>query len=126
VHVVSSFVDGDTPSTRTAVEVLARLSDRRHVLVVLERADETTWKSLRNVERAHILVADQLNTYDVLCSDDVVFTEAALRAFLGESGAEPAEKPAEVEAEPAAKKPAKQAAEPTAAASTVADEEGEK
>jgi large subunit ribosomal protein L4 len=82
VHVVSAFVDGDTPSTKAAVEVLGRLTDRRNVLVVLERADEATWKSLRNVGRAHILVADQLNTYDVLCSDDVVFTEGALRAFL--------------------------------------------
>ena len=82
VHVVSSLVDGETPSTSTAVRALAAVSDRRNVLVVLERSDEVAWKSLRNVEHAHVLVVDQLNTYDVLCSDDVVFTSGALDAFL--------------------------------------------
>lgn len=82
VHVVSSLLSGDAPSTSTAVAALANLSSRKHVLVVLERADALTWKSLRNAERVHLLVTDQLNTYDVLCCDDVVFTEAALRAFL--------------------------------------------
>jgi large subunit ribosomal protein L4 len=82
VHVVSSVVEGSTPSTKTAVGVLAGLSERRHVLVVLERGDEVTRKSLRNVERVHLLVPDQLNTYDVLVSDDVVFTQAALETFL--------------------------------------------
>ena len=61
---------------------LARLSGRKHVLVVVERQDEITWKSLRNVEQVHLLVADQLNTYDVLVSDDVIFTQGALDAFL--------------------------------------------
>ena len=62
--------------------MLDNLSGRKHVLVVVERQDEITWKSLRNVERVHLLVADQLNTYDVLISDDVVFTQGALDAFL--------------------------------------------
>lgn len=82
VHVVAALVDGDAPSTKTAVAALARLSDRRHVLVVVERAAESTRKSLRNVDRVHLLTPDQLNTYDVLVSDDVVFTEGALSAFL--------------------------------------------
>jgi large subunit ribosomal protein L4 len=82
VHVVSSLVSGDAPSTKAAVAALANLSERRHVLVVSTRADEVTWKSLRNVGRVHLLVPDQLNTYDVLVSDDVVFTQAALEAFL--------------------------------------------
>jgi large subunit ribosomal protein L4 len=82
VHVVSALVDGDTPSTRKAVEVLERLSERQHLLVVLERTDEVAWLSLRNVPRVHLLVPDQLNTYDVLVSDDVVFTKAALESFL--------------------------------------------
>ena len=82
VHVVSGFAPGAAPSTKTALEVLARLSGRKHVLVVVERQDEITWKSLRNVEQVHLLVADQLNTYDVLVSDDVVFTQGALDAFL--------------------------------------------
>ena len=82
VHVVSGFAPGEAPSTKAALAVLDNLTVRRHVLVVVERADEITWKSLRNVERVHLLVADQLNTYDVLVSDDVVFTQGALDAFL--------------------------------------------
>ena len=82
VHVVTSLVDGETPSTSSAVKALAAVSERRNVLVVLERADEVARKSLRNVDRAHVLVVDQLNTYDVLCSDDVVFTAGALDALL--------------------------------------------
>ncbi|MFV2145317.1 MULTISPECIES: 50S ribosomal protein L4 [Isoptericola] len=82
VHVVSGFgVDG-VPSTKTALGTIAKLTDRKHVLVVTERSDELTIKSLRNVEQVHLLTADQLNTYDVLVSDDVVFTQGALDAFL--------------------------------------------
>src|SRR4051812_22212239 len=62
VHVVTSLVTGELPSTSDAVAVLDRLSERRHVLVVLERDDRVAWKSLRNVERVHLLVHDQLNT----------------------------------------------------------------
>jgi large subunit ribosomal protein L4 len=82
IHVVSGLFDGDLPSTKTAVAVLAGLSGRKHVLVVVQRADVMTWKSLRNAERVHLLTPDQLNTYDVLVSDDVVFTRAALDDFL--------------------------------------------
>jgi large subunit ribosomal protein L4 len=83
VHVVTGFgVDG-APSTKTAMATLALLSERKHVLVVIDRADELTILSLRNVPEVHLLTADQLNTYDVLVSDDVVFTQAALDAFLG-------------------------------------------
>jgi large subunit ribosomal protein L4 len=82
VHVVSSLVTGDSPSTGDAVKALANIATRKNVLVVLDRRDEVAWKSLRNADRVHLLVSDQLNTYDVLCSDDIVFTEDALRAFL--------------------------------------------
>jgi large subunit ribosomal protein L4 len=82
IHVVSGLVEGEVPSTRTAVAALAGLSERKHVLVVAQRSDELTWKSLRNSERVHLLVPDQLNTYDVLVSDDVVFTRGALDEFL--------------------------------------------
>jgi large subunit ribosomal protein L4 len=82
VHVVSALVDGDTPSTKTASAALARIASSRHVLVVLERNDQLSWKSLRNVETIHVIAPDQLNTYDVLISDDVVFTEGALAAFV--------------------------------------------
>ena len=83
VHVVSSIVSGDTPSTRTAALTLATIVESQHILVVAPRDDELTWKSLRNVPSVHLLEPGQLNTYDVLISDDVVFTEAALTVFLG-------------------------------------------
>jgi large subunit ribosomal protein L4 len=82
VHVISSVVDGDTPSTKGASATIAAITDRPNVLVVVERDDVLGWKSLRNVVGVHLLVADQLNTYDVLCSDDVIFTTGALEAFL--------------------------------------------
>ncbi|ACZ29667.1 ribosomal protein L4/L1e [Xylanimonas cellulosilytica DSM 15894] len=82
VHVVTGFGIDGTPSTKTALQTLSVLSERRHVLVVTERSDEATILSLRNVPTVHLLVADQLNTYDVLVSDDVVFTQGALAAFL--------------------------------------------
>jgi len=82
VHVLASLVDGDVPSTKAATSVLASISSARHVLVVASREDELTWKSLRNVPSVHLLDPGQLNTYDVLISDDVVFLESALHAFL--------------------------------------------
>jgi large subunit ribosomal protein L4 len=83
VHVVSAFVTGDVPSTKTATEALAKVTGAKNVLVVAERADELTWKSLRNIPTVHLLEPGQLNTYDVLISDDVVFTQDALQTFLG-------------------------------------------
>ena len=82
LHVVSALVDGDTPSTKSALKVLASVSDARNLLLVLTRDDEASWLSVRNLPNVHALVADQLNTYDVLVNDDVVFTKAALDAFL--------------------------------------------
>src|SRR4051812_20907350 len=82
VHVVSSLVSGDVPGTKQAAQSLARISQRRNVLVVVEREDELAWKSIRNLTEVHALVPDQLNTYDVLCADDVVFTRGALEAFI--------------------------------------------
>jgi large subunit ribosomal protein L4 len=90
LHVVASVVDGDEPSTKTAAAALARIVDSRHVLFVAERQDVTSWKSLRNVRTVHVIAPDQLNTYDVLVSDDVVFTEGALAAFLDKSKTGPA------------------------------------
>ncbi|RPF22877.1 50S ribosomal protein L4 [Myceligenerans xiligouense] len=82
VHVVAGFGIEGTPSTKKALAAIKSLTPREHVLVVLERSDEVSHKSLRNVDEVHVLVADQLNTYDVLIADDVVFTESALSAFL--------------------------------------------
>jgi large subunit ribosomal protein L4 len=86
LHVVSALVDGDSPSTKSAAAALAKIVASRHVLLVAEREDVLTWKSLRNVETVHLIAPDQLNTYDVLVSDDVVFTEGALAAFLNKPG----------------------------------------
>ena len=82
VHVVESFVKGDAPSTKTALAAIAKVTEGRSALVVLQRSDEISWKSLRNAADVHVLAVDQLNTYDVLVSDDIVFTSGALEAFL--------------------------------------------
>jgi large subunit ribosomal protein L4 len=82
VHVVSGVVEGDSPSTKTAAAVLATVASSRHVLVVVGRTDVVAWKSLRNIESIHVIAPDQLNTYDVLVSDDVVFTQTALSEFV--------------------------------------------
>ncbi|MGA8208592.1 MAG: 50S ribosomal protein L4, partial [Nocardioidaceae bacterium] len=83
VHVVEAFVAGERPSTKNALAALAGLTDRPRTLVVLERGDDMTWLSLRNVEHIHLLAVDQLNTYDVLLSDDVVFTKGAFDVLVG-------------------------------------------
>jgi len=87
VHVVDGFVSGDKPSTKSAIAALTGLNEaatrgRHRTLVVLDRGDDLTWLSLRNVETVHLLAVDQINTYDVLLSDDVVFTKAAYDAFV--------------------------------------------
>ena len=95
VLVVSGFVEGDAPRTKDAVAVLTgaiglqgSLDRPPRILVVVHRDDEITWKSLKNVARVHLLTEDQLNTYDVLASDHVVFTEQALTAFVTRSSKE--------------------------------------
>jgi large subunit ribosomal protein L4 len=82
LHVVDGLVTGETPSTKAAVAALSAISERRHVLVVIDREDDVTWLSLRNVPSVHIIAPDQLNTYDVLVSDDVVFTRSAFDVFV--------------------------------------------
>jgi len=82
VHVVSEFAAGEVPSTATATKVLHTIGADQHMLVVLGRDDEITWKSLRNVPSVHLIHPDQLNTYDVLVADDVVFTTEALETFI--------------------------------------------
>ncbi len=82
LHVVEGLVTGDKPSTKAALASLASLTDRARYLVVLERSDSLTWLSLRNAPQVHIVAVDQLNTYDVLASDDVVFTKGAYDQFI--------------------------------------------
>ena len=82
IHVVESLIAADAPSTKSALAALTTLSERSRFLVVLERTDTVTWLSLRNAPEVHIVAVDQLNTYDVLASDDVVFTQGAYDAFV--------------------------------------------
>ncbi|MEU5989790.1 50S ribosomal protein L4 [Spirillospora sp. NPDC047418] len=82
VHVVDGLLEGDTPKTKTALKALREVTEAKRVLLVLDREDELTWKSLRNEPSVHVLVSDQLNTYDVLVNDDVVFTKAAYDEFI--------------------------------------------
>ena len=82
VHVLAGIVSGSKPSTKTARTAIAALSDRPRVLVVVGREDELGWRSLRNLPAVHVIAPDQLNTYDVLVNDDVVFTTEALDTFL--------------------------------------------
>jgi large subunit ribosomal protein L4 len=93
VQVVDGFVDGTAPKTRDALAVLhltaadLRASQSRSVLVVAEATDHVTWKSLRNEPGVHLIDPGQLNTYDVLVTDRVVFTSAALASFVSRTGA---------------------------------------
>ena len=82
IHAVQAFTTGEVPSTKAVVELLNGVATSRHVLVVLERDDELAFKSVRNVPSVHVLTYDQLNAYDVLVSDDIVFSQAALEGFI--------------------------------------------
>jgi large subunit ribosomal protein L4 len=83
VHVVEAFVSGEKPSTKAAIATLRKATESRKVLVVLSSTDELNWVSLRNEPTVHLIEAGQLNTYDVLVADEVVFTKDALDEFLG-------------------------------------------
>jgi large subunit ribosomal protein L4 len=82
IHAVQALTVGETPSTKAVVELLSGVATSKHVLVVVERDDELGFKSVRNVPSVHVLSYDQLNAYDVLVSDDIVFTQAALEGFI--------------------------------------------
>ena len=82
IHVITEFVTGETPSTKAAVQAIEALGLDGNILIAIDRDDDVSALSLRNVTTVHVLYVDQLNTYDVLCSDQVVFTSAALDAFL--------------------------------------------
>ncbi|AXI78036.1 50S ribosomal protein L4 [Peterkaempfera bronchialis] len=82
IHVVTGVVATEQPSTKAVRELFGKISERKNVLLVVERDDELAIKSARNLPTVHILDAGQLNTYDVLVSDDVVFTQAAFERFV--------------------------------------------
>jgi large subunit ribosomal protein L4 len=144
VHVVSAFVDGDAPKTKSALATLNAVTQAKRVLVVLDRDDVLNWVSLRNVPQVHLIEAGQLNTYDVLVADEVVFTETALAEYVAGrskgSGAElpdlathvtpggvpsiaPAEGEGTVETATVAEAPAKKAPAKKAAANNAATPE---
>ena len=80
IHVLDSVTA--TPSTRAAIAAVRQFSDRKNLLVVVSRKEDAAWRSLRNADDLHLLVPDQLNAYDILKSDDVIFSEAAINDFL--------------------------------------------
>jgi large subunit ribosomal protein L4 len=83
IHAITELVEGQAPSTKSARAFLATLTERKQVLIVIGRSDETGAKSVRNLPGVHVLSPDQLNTYDVLRADDVVFSVEALDAYIG-------------------------------------------
>jgi large subunit ribosomal protein L4 len=80
IHVLDAF--GANPNTKSAIAAARQFSDRKNLLVVLARTEDVAWRSLRNADNVHLLVPDQLNAYDVLKSDDVIFTDAAIKDLL--------------------------------------------
>ncbi|CAN5137236.1 hypothetical protein BH09ACT3_BH09ACT3_06600 [soil metagenome] len=98
IHVVDSLSVGTVPSTKTVSALLDSVAPSKNVLVVLEREDQVSQKSVRNLRSVHVIAWDQLNAYDVLLSDDIVFTKSALDAFVGQATARAAE-PAAAEKE---------------------------
>ncbi|AFA74621.1 50S ribosomal protein L4 [Gordonia polyisoprenivorans VH2] len=94
IHVITELVPGQVPSTKTARQFLESLSDRRKFLVVLGREDLTAWKSVANLQNVLPISADQLNTYDVLDADEVVFSVETLNAYIAANGSKTDQKEA--------------------------------
>lgn len=82
IHAITELVPGQVPSTKSAKAFLATLTEHKKVLIVIGRSDEVGTKSVRNLPGVHVISADQLNTYDVLHADDVIFSVEALNAYI--------------------------------------------
>ena len=82
IHIVSELVSGDLPSTKGATATLKALNVEGQILIVLTREEAVAWLSLRNLGDVAIVAPDQLNTYDVLISDHLVFTQGAYETFV--------------------------------------------
>jgi large subunit ribosomal protein L4 len=82
VFVLDGIVKGDTPSTRQAQQALANIGTYPNYLVVLDRDDYAGWLSVRNLPEAHVVAVDQLNAYDVITAEAIVFTKTALEIFI--------------------------------------------
>ena len=77
VFVVESW-DFETPNTKAAKLALEAIGAEGKVLVVVDIQDSNTHKSFRNLGHVNVLSADQLNVFDILVSDSVVFTKSSL------------------------------------------------
>jgi len=82
LHVIESLALGESPSTKAVITLIDTIASSKHVLIVLERDDELSRRSVGNIPTVHVLPPDQLNAYDVLVSDDIIFTKAAFEAFV--------------------------------------------
>ena len=82
IHAITELVAGQNPSTKSAKSFLSSLTDNKKVLVVIGRSDVVGAKSVRNLPGVHVISPDQLNTYDVLNADDLVFSVEALNAYI--------------------------------------------
>ena len=80
IHVIDQIAE--SPSTAASIAAVRQFSDRKNLLVVVSRTEDIAWRSLRNATDLHLIVNDQINAYDVLKSDDVVFTEKAIREYI--------------------------------------------
>jgi large subunit ribosomal protein L4 len=85
IHVINEFGISGAPSTKAAASFLATISTAKNILVVLDRSDEISYMSLRNLQNVHVIPVDQLNAYDVLHAEDLVFTANALERFVGKA-----------------------------------------
>ncbi|MDK8305515.1 50S ribosomal protein L4 [Corynebacterium imitans] len=97
IHVVEDLVPGQKPSTKSARAFIERLTDRKSVLLVIGREDVNSRLSARNLPGVRILEPGQLNTYDVLNADDVVFSVEALHTFINRDAAQASATAAEEE-----------------------------
>jgi large subunit ribosomal protein L4 len=82
IHIIDQFALAENPSTKSAAAFLAQVATSKNILVVLDRSDELSYKSLRNLQTVHVIAVDQLNAYDVLHADDIVFTASALTQYV--------------------------------------------
>ena len=80
--VVVDFGVTDTPSTKAAIAALTPVTENKFTTVVFSRDNVNEWLSVRNIPTVHPIFADQLNTYDVVTAQYVVFTKEGLEAFV--------------------------------------------
>ena len=79
---VVDFGIKDVPSTKTAVAALTPVTNNQFTTVVLSRENINEWMSVRNIPTVHVIFADQLNTYDVVTAQYVVFSKEGFEAFV--------------------------------------------